>query len=416
MSEAINQVKTFIEKVNKDNEELRAELNKAHADLAKVAKIEESVVATQRSIDELNAKINLSSNGFESTKTESIDANYKEVLNRKLLRGVKKYDLSDAERRVVDEYNRVNRALEVGDANNNSGGYLVPTDNPLGIVAQVRAITPWMDMVETGNTAARDPVRLIQTVNFGVSVSPETSAATNLSSGEVEEVRGAMGNYTAEPWATEDMLADVSFDLVGYINSNIAETISFKLSSDFLTGAATGAGVRGLLADAALSSVATWDRIGEITATQPVSAIAAGGAGFGIDDIYDTFYAIDMRYRMNTADLSILGSNATIKTLAKFKDNDGQYLYRPSVNAGDPALFNGVRVMEAPTMTNFTAAGNPVALIGNFRQAYALLQQPQGTKSVVDVITNKAYTKYYYKQRNAGFYKDLRALRVLVAK
>ena len=421
MSDKLNEIKESLNTLNRANVERLDTLEKTVKDAdvllsEKNSKLEKTVIELQNQVDKFNAALTVSSNGYETRAEEILETDYKAVLNSKLLRGVAKYDLSDSERKVVDEYNNIHRAVAVGDANNNTGGYLVPTDNPTGIIAQVRAMTPWMELVETGETTARDPIRIVQTSNFSVTRAVETSAATNTSTGTHEEVRGLMGNYEAEPWVTEDMLADVSFDLVGFINGNISETISFALSEDFLNGAAIGAGVRGLLADAALSSVSTWDRIGEVAATQPVSAIATGGLGFGLDDVYTAMYAIDLRYRFNPAELTIGGSNKTIQTLLKMKDNDGQYLYKPSVNVGDPASFNGVRVVEFPNMTSFTAAGNPVALIGNFRQAYALLNQPAGTKTVVDVITNKAYTKYYYKQRNAGFYKDLRALRVLTAK
>lgn len=415
-------IKDNLEAVNRDYSELKTALEEKTKDVVtndKIEKIELSIDSTQKKIDELNAKINFSNPGSletESSKNEAITRNYTEVLNKKLLRGVPEHKLSDAERTAVRAFESIHRALAGGNLANENGGYIVPSDDPSSIIPQLLVRTPAIELSDFGPTSRPDPVALIQTSNVGFVLEGEISAQSDTTTPTVPEVRGQLGDYEAEPWVTEDLLADAELDLVGWLNAEMTNQIAFKVGQDFLNGAASGAGIRGLITVASTAATPTYAELKEIAATQPVSALDVGGLGFGLDDVFDTIYDIDSRYRMTDADVTIGANRQTIKVMRKFKDNDGQYLWRPSLEVGRPATFDGVRVVEFPTLASFTSAGEPVLIAGNFRAAYAIRYQPQGTKVLVDGITNKKYVKYYHKERMAGFYKDLRALRVLTAK
>lgn len=423
MSENLTKlIKDHLESVNRDYSELKTELANKTKDVVtidKIEKIELSIDNTQKSIDELNAKINLINTGTQETdssKNEAIVRDYREILNKKLLRGVSKYDLTESEKTVVSEYNKIARALAVGDANNATGGFLVPSADPTSIVTQVLVRTPAVALSDYAPTSRPDPVAIIQTSNLSFVFEGELSAQSDTTTPTLPEVRGQVGDYEAEPWITEALMADSEIDLVAWINGEMTNQIAFKVGDDFLNGAGTGAGIRGLLAAEVSGVTSSYDVLKRIAATQPTSALSSGGLGFGIDDLFDTLYDIDSRYLMSGSDATIGVNRQTIKTLRKFKDNDGQYLWRPSLEVGAPATFDGVRVVEFPTLAPFTAAGDPVAVIGNFKEAYALRYQPQGVKVMVDNITNKKVVKFYHKERISGFYKDLRALRILTAK
>lgn len=91
------------------------------------------------------------------------------------------------------------------------------------------------------------------------------------------------------------------------------------------------------------------------------------GAGvFAADDIFDLLYNIRGVYRANAA---FLMHRNGVRTVRKFKDNDGQYLWQPSLQAGQPATLSGYPIQESEFFPDFVtsgSAGDPLMIFGDF--------------------------------------------------
>ena len=102
---------------------------------------------------------------------------------------------------------------------------------------------------------------------------------------------------------------------------------------------------------------------------KPLGILAAtGGAETGItaasataitaDELIDLFYSLKAPYRRNA--VWVL-NDSTIKAIRKLKDNQGQYLWQPSLTAGAPDLLLGKPVRTSAYMPAIAADAKTIA-------------------------------------------------------
>lgn len=99
------------------------------------------------------------------------------------------------------------------------------------------------------------------------------------------------------------------------------------------------------------------------TATKALSGGTAG-TFFGPDDMLDLKYSLAQPYRLSPSTAWQL-SNSAIKKARTFKDANGQYLWQPSLQIGQPDQFDGHPVFENPAMAAVASASKSVAF-GDF--------------------------------------------------
>lgn len=90
-----------------------------------------------------------------------------------------------------------------------------------------------------------------------------------------------------------------------------------------------------------------------------------GTGVFSADDILDLIYDVRAVYRQRG--VFLMHRNA-IRAARKLKDKNDQYLWQPSLQAGQPAVLAGYPVLESEFFPDKTAAGNagdPLALFGD---------------------------------------------------
>lgn len=116
---------------------------------------------------------------------------------------------------------------------------------------------------------------------------------------------------------SEELLNDSVFNLETYIATEFARRIGNREEEAFFIG--DGAG-------------------------KPTSVFAAvGGAELGVtaasataitaDELIDLFYSLKSPYRKKAV---FVTNDATVNAIRKLKDNQGQYLWQPSITAGEP--------------------------------------------------------------------------------
>lgn len=85
------------------------------------------------------------------------------------------------------------------------------------------------------------------------------------------------------------------------------------------------------------------------------------------DDILDTKYGVKGQYMRNA---SWVMHRDVCKILAKLKDTNGQYLWQPSVQLGQPDILAGAPVYMSEFAPNTLSAGKYVAVYGDFKTGY----------------------------------------------
>ncbi len=122
---------------------------------------------------------------------------------------------------------------------------------------------------------------------------------------------------------TEELLYDNAFHLENYIITEFGKALANAEEDAFLNGDGTG------------KPTGIFDPVkgGQIAGTLT--------AAIKSDDILDLIYALKRPYRKKA---SFIMNDATLAQIRKLKDNNGQYLWQPSYQAGEPDKILGYSV------------------------------------------------------------------------
>ncbi len=126
------------------------------------------------------------------------------------------------------------------------------------------------------------------------------------------------------------------------------------------------------------------------------------------DVFYDTIYALRARYRANARWVT---AKAVLSGLRKYKDTTNQYLWQPSLSAGQPESFLGYGITEAEDMPAVAANAFPLAF-GDFREGYLIVDRV-GMRMTRDEITLPGFVTWYIRKRVGGRLRNTEAIKLL---
>ena len=155
--------------------------------------------------------------------------------------------------------------------------------------------------------------------------------------------------------------------------NELRRVIGVTLEKAYMTGDGSGKPL-GLFA-ASNSGVPT---------SQDVTAAAATSIGF--DDLINTKYFIKGQYHRNA---SWIMNRATVKAVAKIKDQDGQYVWQPSAQEGQPDRLLGAPVYMSEFAPGTMTAGLYVAVYGDLSYYWICDADPLGLQ-----VLNELYAPY----------------------
>ena len=145
---------------------------------------------------------------------------------------------------------------------------------------------------------------------------------------------------------SEELLNDAAFDLEGYISSEFARRIGDKEEEAFLNGNGSSKPT-GIL---------------NATGGGEVGVTAASATAITADELIDLYFSLKAPYRKNA--VWVL-NDTTVKLIRKLKDNNGQYLWQPSMQAGEPDRVLGYKIYTSPFFPE-PDLGKPCVAFGDF--------------------------------------------------
>jgi HK97 family phage major capsid protein len=143
-----------------------------------------------------------------------------------------------------------------------------------------------------------------------------------------------------------ELLQDSMFDVENYLVAEFARAFGAAEESAFCVG--TGAGQ-----PTGLFTAAGGANVGVTT---------SGASAITLDNIVDLVYALKSPYRRNAA---FLMTDTTVSSLRKLKDSNGQFLWQPSAQAGQPDRLLGYPLHTTPYAPT-VAAGALTVAFGDF--------------------------------------------------
>lgn len=143
-----------------------------------------------------------------------------------------------------------------------------------------------------------------------------------------------------------ELLQDSAFDLESYIAGEFARAFGIAEEQAFCVGTGTN------------------QPAGIFTANGgTVGVNAAAAAAITADELISLVYALKSPYRRNAR---FLMNDATISAIRKLKDNNGAYLWQPSLQAGQPDRLLGYELHTSPYVPTMAAGALTVAF-GDFK-------------------------------------------------
>lgn len=207
-----------------------------------------------------------------------------------------------------------NDALSVGE--DSEGGYLVPDEYEATLVKalqDINALRGLCHVIQTSHGERKIPV----VASHGTASWLEEEGGFTESPDSFTQVSLAAYKLGTLLKVSDELLNDSLFDLESYIAGEFARRIGAAEEEAFVTGDGSNKPT-GILHDS-------------LGAELGVTAASTGAIAF--DEIFDLYHSLRAPYRQQA---SFLVNDATVKAIRKLKDGQGQYIWQPSVTAGQP--------------------------------------------------------------------------------
>ena len=195
---------------------------------------------------------------------------------------------------------------------------------------------------------------------------------------------------------SEELLNDSAFDVPAYIAREFARRIGAAEEEAFFTGNGTGKPL-GILAT---------------TGGAQTGVTAASATAITMDEVMDLFFSLRAPYRRNSV---FIMNDSTVKALRKLKNGNGDYLWQPSVRAGQPdTLLN--RPVYTSTFMPAIAAGAKSILFGDLGYYWVADRQGRSFKRLNELFAATGQVGFLSSERVDGKLILPEAVKVLAQK
>lgn len=312
-------------------------------------------------------------------------------------------ELHEIEKRLREQ-----KTVTIGS--NADGGFGVPEIIAAEIERFELLFSPVRRRVKVTNVASSDYKELVDVRGSTASWIGESGNRTATLTPQLREVAPTFGELYAYPQASEWSLDDVQFDVAAWLAESAAEQFALAESLAVISGDGSDKPT-GMLQNtpeeiddfaSPLRTAAAYEFIACLTSQSPaVAEIRA-------DCLIDLIYALNPAYRANA--VWIMNSN-TAAAVRKLKDADGNYLWQPGLQAGQPDRLLGYMVETWEQMPDIGTNNFPIGF-GDLRRAYVLADRV-GLRVMRDQVTTPGFVKFYIRRRVGGIVRNNNALKFL---
>jgi HK97 family phage major capsid protein len=371
-------VKATVEQLNKAVADFKAEhtkqleeLKKGHADslqALKVDTINAHISDLQAAVDAANTKMAAMEMGVAGVRPVQ-DKEYSDSFLAHMRRG------------------EVSASLNKGTAA--EGGFTVPIEWDRTVTDKLVLISPMRELCSVQSVSGAGYKKLINLRGTGSGWVGETAARPETNTPQFAEQAYGWGEIYANPSATQQMLDDSELNLEQWLAGEVQTEFSFQENKAFVSGDGTNK-PRGLLTYAAGGS--NLHPLGgiAITASGAVGAVTS-------DAVLNLIYSLPSSF---TGGARFAMNRNTQLAVRKLKDGQNNYLWQPSMVAGQPATLAGYAITEVPDLPDIAANALSIAF-GDFKRAYKILDRI-GVRVLRDPFTNKPYVSFYTTKRVGG--------------
>jgi HK97 family phage major capsid protein len=288
------------------------------------------------------------------------------------------------------------------------GGYAVPEEisraieslllKQSGVVANVKNVT-------VGTSDYKELVSIHGTTSGWVA---ETGSRSETGTANLRERAPTWGELYAYPKVSNWSLEDIFFNVVDWLVADASQGMAKALDAAIYNGNGSGKPT-GIFNGAPVTTADYASPLRAATVIQYVKADAKSPQQVNADDLIDLMYTLAPGYRS--------GAKFYMNTLTqgharKLKDTTGQYLWQPSLQAGQPDRLLGYEVVTWEDLGNPTTADAYAVVFGDMGRAYVLTQRT-GLAIDRNPFGTIGYTSFYIRKRYGGCVLNNDAIKVL---
>jgi HK97 family phage major capsid protein len=294
------------------------------------------------------------------------------------------------------------KAMSVGSAAD--GGYLVPSETDTEIGRRLSAASPIRALATVRQVSGTVLKKPFATTGMAAGWVAETAARPQTGNAQLAELSFPTMELYAMPAATPALLDDAAVDVESWIASEVDIVFGEQEGTAFVSGDGINK-PKGFLSYTNVAEASwSWGNIGYI-ATGAAGAFKASNPS---DTLFDTIYALKAGHRQNG---TFVMNRKTQGAIRKFKDADGNYLWRPPASAGQAASLLGFAIAEAEDMPDIAADSLSIAF-GDFRAGYLVVDRT-GVRVLRDPYSAKPYVLFYTTKRVGGGVQNFEAIKLV---
>lgn len=330
-TEAWNNAKNFADSKKDENGLMSDEDFKTYEEMEKT--IENYTREINRKKREEEMDKDLAKPTTQALTNEPVTFNEEE----KPMRARKSY-MNAAIKALRSNFRDISNELKVGV--DESGGYLVPEEMDNEILKSLEEENIMRKLATSVQTTGLHKINIAVTRPTALWV--EEGGDFTFGDGKFAQVTLDSHKLHVGIKVTDELLADSAFDLEGYIVEEFVRALSNAEEDAFLNG-------DGNHKPTGIFNSTKGGELGVTTKAQTITA----------DELIQLVYSLDRPYRKNAA---FILNDSTVAQIRTFKDQNGVYMWQPSLQAGEPD-----RLLGFPA---YTSAFAPEAKKGNFAIAF----------------------------------------------
>lgn len=405
-----------IEKANKALDDLQDKINQSEeAQRKRADEIEAKMNRIGLNTDKENRDIRADALKFFAAKSEkpirvvSDDQvkqyeSYCDAYNQFIRAGGANGELLDAD---------IRNALKAGS--DPDGGYWVPATQSTKIIERLFETSPMRNVADV-MVIGTDQLELPKDVDDATSGGwvGETESRSETDTPQVGVQKIPAHEQYAEPKATQKLLDDAVVDVEGWLARKIANKLSRTENTAFVSGNGV-AKPRGFLdygssGSTAEDSARAWGVLQYVvTGTSAgFGSFASGSNADNIAPLITLQHKLKGEYRRG----AVWAMNRlTLGEVRKLRDGDGNLIWQPSLQVGNPNTLLGHPVEEFDDMPVIAANSLSIAF-GNFMIGYQIVDR-FGIRILRDPYTGKPFVKFYTTKRVGGDVINFDAIKLL---
>ena len=360
--------KDFLDSHTDENGRMSAE------DAAAYDKMEADVVAIKADIDRLERQAVIDNELARPVNSPIINAPYKGKPASFLAADEYKNALLDAMR---SGFRRISNVLQEGV--DQSGGYLVPEEYDSRLIDILNEENIMRGLATKITTSGEHKINIAATKPAALWI--EEGGALTFGEATFDQITMDAYKLHVAIKVTEELLYDAKFNLEGYILDQFGKALANAEEDAFLNGDGKG------------KPMGIFDTSGGGQYNSVTS-----GANISADDIIDLVHTLKRPYRKGA---SFITNDKTLAALRKLKDNNGAYLWQPSLTAGEPDRLFGYAIYTSQYAPE-AAAGKAAMAFGDFSYYNIGDRGTRSLQELKELFAGNGMVAYVMKERVDG--------------